>query len=122
MRNYRLWLLTSVAVLRHITGRWDRDSIRAPATSRKRKKRSRRSEERRDRFAGTLLLAALAVGALPQALSTATRLIRYTHSANLIAYGDRRISLGGYHVVGGLDDHCDVLPARTAPCRERRSR
>ena len=64
MRNYRLWPLTSVAVLRHIIGRWDRDLIRAPATSRKREKRSRRSEERRDRLSLFHVIAGFAPAAV----------------------------------------------------------
>ena len=34
----------------------------------------------------------LSAAEIARALATATRLIRYAHSANLIAYGDRRIS------------------------------
>ena len=71
----------------------------------------------RGHFAALPLVRSIALQFARHSLATATRLIRYTHSANLIAYGDRRISLGGYHVVGGLDDHCDVLSARTAPRR-----
>lgn len=68
-------------------------------------------------FAALPLVRSIASQSARRSLATATRLIRYAHSANLIAYGDRRISLGGYEIVGGLDVHGDVRPVR-APSRK----